>query len=82
VPPFVMMSGNSAKPNGLNKEGLKRHGFSFDTIRKLKKAYKVVYRNGLLLKDALEELDDSKIACAEVSQFVNFIEESERGIAR
>jgi UDP-N-acetylglucosamine acyltransferase len=82
VPPFIMMAGNSAKPSGLNKEGLKRHGFSFDTIRKLKKAYKIVYRNGLLLKDALGELEDSKIACAEVSQFLNFITTSERGIAR
>jgi len=82
VPPFVMMAGNSAKPSGLNKEGLKRHGFSSDTIRKLKKAYKIVYRNGLLLKDALGELENSKIACAEVSQFVNFIAASKRGIAR
>jgi UDP-N-acetylglucosamine acyltransferase len=82
VPPFIMMAGNFAKPTGLNKEGLKRHGFSSETIRKLKKAYKVVYRNGLLLKDALGELEDSKIACPEVSHFVNFIAESERGIAR
>ena len=82
VPPFIMMAGNSAKPSGLNKEGLKRNGFSSETIRKLKKAYKVVYRNGLLLKDALGELEDSKIACPEVSYFIDFIAASDRGIAR
>ena len=82
VPPFLMMTGNTAKPNGLNKEGLKRHGFSSLSIKHLKKAYKLVYRDGLLLKDALQELEALATECSEVQDFVEFIRKSERGIAR
>ena len=82
VPPFLMMTGNTAKPNGLNKEGLKRHGFSSQSIKHLKKAYKLVYRDGLLLKDALQELEALATECSEVQDFVEFIRKSERGIAR
>ena len=82
VAPFLMMSGNTAKPNGLNKEGLKRHGFSQNSIKHLKKAYKVVYCDGLLLKDALKEMEVLEEECSEVNEFMQFIRESERGIAR
>ena len=82
VPPYLMMSGNTAKPTGLNKEGLKRHGFSATTIDLLKTAYKTVYRDGLLLKDALQELQVLGKDCPEVSDFIRFIQTSERGIVR
>ena len=82
VPPFLMISGNTAKPTGLNKEGLKRHGFSIATIDSLKKAYKTVYREGLLLKDALQELQVLGKDSPEVTAFIHFIQISERGIAR
>lgn len=82
VPPYLMIAGNTAKPTGLNKEGLKRHGLSTDTIDKLRTAYKVVYRDGLLLKDALEQLRALEQECPEVAEFASFIRASERGIAR
>ena len=82
VAPFLMMSGNTAKPNGLNKEGLKRHGFSQSSIKLLKKAYKVVYREGLLLKDAVKEMEPFENECPELRDFMQFIRESDRGIAR
>lgn len=82
VPPYLMMSGNTAKPNGLNKEGLKRHGYSDKTIKNLKTAYKIIYRNGLLLQEALEKLKELENECPEVSEFLSFIHQSERGIAR
>ncbi len=82
VPPYLMMSGNTAKPTGLNKEGLKRNGFPSATIDQLKKAYKVIYREGLLLKDALEKIAALESDCPEVEEFVRFIKSSERGIAR
>jgi UDP-N-acetylglucosamine acyltransferase len=82
VPPYLMISGNTAKPTGLNKEGLKRHGFSIATIDLLKKAYKTVYRDGLLLKDALQELQVLEKDSPEVTAFIHFIQTSERGIAR
>jgi UDP-N-acetylglucosamine acyltransferase len=82
VPPYVMMSGNTASPSGLNKEGLKRHGFSAESIDALRKAYKTVYRDGLLLKDALEEIRALENECPHLTDFVEFIQASERGIAR
>lgn len=80
--PFLMMSGNTAKPIGLNKEGLKRHGISQAAIRQLKKAYKLVYRDGLLLKEALAEIESIEEKHPELIDFMQFIRESERGIAR
>jgi UDP-N-acetylglucosamine acyltransferase len=82
VPPFVMVSGNTAGPNGLNREGLRRHGFSSDSINALRKAYKTVYRDGQLLKDALEQLTQNSADHPEVAQFAEFIRASSRGIVR
>ena len=82
VPPYLMVSGNTAKPNGLNREGLKRHGYSPETINILKKAYKIVYREGLLLKDALQELEPLIKESEDVAVFVDFIKSSTRGIVR
>ena len=82
VPPYLMISGNTAKPNGLNKVGLRRNGFSHDSVESIRKAYHIVYRQGLLLKDALKELEALSDANGEVSNFTRFIKESERGIIR
>ena len=82
VPPYLMVSGNTAKPNGLNREGLKRHGYSKDTVNMLKKAYKIVYREGLLLKDALDELEPLLKEDEAVAVFADFIKSSTRGIVR
>lgn len=82
VPPFLIVSGNVAKPSGLNKEGLKRHNFPSDQVKKLRKAYKTVYRQGLVLNEALQELEPLAEECGEVAGFVAFIKESKRGIVR
>jgi UDP-N-acetylglucosamine acyltransferase len=82
VPPFLMVSGNTAKPSGLNREGLKRHGFTTETIDLLRKAYKIVYRNGLTRKLAVEALEELALQSEVVKEFSNFIEKSSRGIAR
>jgi UDP-N-acetylglucosamine acyltransferase len=82
VPPYIMMSGNTAKPTGLNREGLKRHGFPIDSIDILRKAYKLIYRDGMLLKDALEEVRTLEQHCPQLIDFIKFIEASDRGIAR
>ena len=52
LPPFVMAAGNMAQPFGINKEGLKRRGFSPEAIAGLKRAYKTLYRRGLGLEEA------------------------------
>lgn len=82
VPPYVLVSGNSAKPSGLNREGLKRHGFDSDTINILRKAYKAIYRDGLILKDALKVLSDLASESDKVEIMRAFIASSQRGIVR
>ncbi len=80
VPPFVKVSGYYAKPFGLNSVGLQRRGFTSEVITELKRAYKVIYRNGLTVANALEELQ--KVATPEVREMAQFIEASTAGIVR
>jgi len=82
VPPYVMASGNSAKPFGLNSEGLKRRGFKPDTIRAIKQAYRKVYRQGLTVKEALAEIAEQVESSEELTLFTDFIQSSQRGIIR
>ena len=82
VPPYLMVSGNPAKPHGLNVEGLKRRGFDSETLRWLRRGYKIVYKRGLGLEQALEELGTIEHECAEVRRLREFIEGSSRGIIR
>ena len=82
VPPYLMVAGNSAKPSGLNRVGLKRNGFPDASVEALRKAYRIVYREGLLLKDALKKLRVLADESEEVALFIRFIEQSRRGIVR
>ena len=82
VPPYLMVSGNTAKPNGLNRVGLRRNGFSDDSVEAMRKAYRIVYREGLLVKDAIKKLETLANVNKEVANFTRFIEGSERGIIR
>lgn len=82
VPPYVLVSGNFAKPYGLNLIGLKRRGFPDKTIDALKEAYKIVYRSSLLLSQALDKIERDVEPLPEVVKFVDFIRKSERGICR
>ena len=80
VPPFVKVSGYYAKPFGLNSVGLQRRGFTNSVITELKRAYKIIYRNGLTVANALEEL--RKTMTPEVQTLADFIEASSAGIVR
>jgi UDP-N-acetylglucosamine acyltransferase len=85
VPPFVMLVGNGGSNLsvcGLNSEGLKRRGFTSDQIELLKKAYKVVYREGLRVVDAIEQLKVLEQEDHVVKSFREFLEHSTRGIVR
>jgi UDP-N-acetylglucosamine acyltransferase len=82
VPPFVTVWGNKAQPYGLNKEGLRRHGFSNETIRALYQAYKVVYKQNLTTEQAIEVLKKDAISCSEINLFIAFLQQSQRGIVR
>ncbi|MFP5348225.1 MAG: acyl-ACP--UDP-N-acetylglucosamine O-acyltransferase [Gammaproteobacteria bacterium] len=82
VPPFVTAGGNSAAPHGINVRGLRRRGFGEAGIAAIRRAYKTLYKSGLLLEQALAEIDTMARAHPELTQLTTFIRESERGIIR
>jgi UDP-N-acetylglucosamine acyltransferase len=82
VPPFVTVWGNRAEPYGLNKEGLRRRGFSPEQIRILHQAYKIIYKQNLTTEQAIEKMQELVESCAEVTYFIDFLRASERGIVR
>jgi UDP-N-acetylglucosamine acyltransferase len=82
IPPFVIASGNTAKPYGINAEGLKRRGYSPDTITRIKRAYKTLYKSGQTLEDAKREIAKQSGACPELQLLSDFIAHSTRGIIR
>ncbi len=82
VPPYLMVQGNTAKAFGLNLRGLKRRGFSAEAIDALKEAYRTLYRSGLTVSAALEQLQELAQRQREVAEFVAFVRGTERGIVR
>lgn len=89
IPPFVIAAGDKASPHGINVEGLKRRGFSSDTIAALRQAYKILYKDGLSFEEAKVEIGKmvmasaSDVATAEkLTEFHDFIAASTRGIIR
>lgn len=82
VPPFVTVAGSSASPHGLNTEGLRRRRFPAHTVQALKSAYKIVYKRGLTLDAAMEQLVVPAKESADVSRFREFVRSSRRGIVR
>ena len=82
IPPFVIASGDRATLHGLNKVGLQRNGFSPLAITQLKKAYRLIFRFGLTLNEAIERVAAEVEPLPEVKKFIAFIKASERGITR
>lgn len=82
IPPYVTVAGHPAAPHGINSEGLRRHGFSSDTIAQLRRAYKIIYRSQLTIKDAIAQLKEMTGDCPQVAPLADFLEKSERGIIR
>ncbi|MGV8844220.1 MAG: acyl-ACP--UDP-N-acetylglucosamine O-acyltransferase [Pseudomonas sp.] len=82
VPAYVTVSGNPAEARSMNFEGMRRRGFSDEAIAALRRAYKVVYRQGLTIDQALAELAESAAQLAEVAVFTTSIQASTRGITR
>jgi UDP-N-acetylglucosamine acyltransferase len=76
VPPFIMAVGRPAEPHSVNAEGLKRRGFTTEQIRNIRDAYKTLYRSGLKLATALEELRLRAQTQPELGDFVAFLEDS------
>lgn len=81
TPAFIMINGSPAQAHGLNAIGLKRRGFSREAIKGLTDAYKLVYRQGLTVEQALNTMRE-RYSLTEVGHFAASIERSQRGIVR
>jgi len=82
VQPYVIAAGDRARLHGLNAVGLKRHGFSASTLSALKKTYRLIFRIGLTLNEAIERVSAEVEMVPEVVDFIAFIKNSQRGITR
>ncbi len=82
IPPYVIASGDRAKLYGLNRIGLKRHGFSESAITALKKVYRIFFRYGITINEAIERAQAEVDHLPEVVNFIKFIKSSHRGITR
>ena len=82
VPPYVIAAGDRVKLHGLNTVGLKRQGFSPQSLSALKKTYRIIFRIGLTLNEAIERVKAEVEQAPEVRHFIAFIQSSTRGITR
>ncbi|MES9824283.1 MAG: acyl-ACP--UDP-N-acetylglucosamine O-acyltransferase [Candidatus Thiodiazotropha endolucinida] len=82
LPPYVMASGQPAKPHGINREGLSRRGFSDETIQQIKRAYKLLYLSKKRLEEAREGIDGMLNETPELEILSDFLKHEGRGILR
>ena len=82
IPPYTIAQGDRAKTVGLNLVGLKRRGFSEQALRSIKQAYKIIFRSGLRQEEALQKIAAEVVSGPELEVFVEFIKNSQRGVAR
>ena len=82
VPAFVTVAGSPAEAKTINSEGLRRRGFSSHTVAELRRAYKIIYRQGLTLDSAVQRLEGMVKETPELQMLVDSLINSERGIVR
>ena len=82
VPPFMIADGNPAKVRSYNKVGLERQGFGEEAMRHIKEAYRLIYRSKYNRRQAIEAMQKELPQTEEITEIIQFIEKSERGIIR
>ena len=82
VAPYMMADGNPTETRFVNKVGLERAGFAADTIDTLIKAYKIIFRMGLTLDNALSRMEADLPTSPELKELIQFVRSSQRGLAR
>lgn len=82
VVPYTIVDGHPAKVVGLNSVGISRAGIPLEIRRSIKKAYKILYRSGLTLTEAISVIEQEVDSCEEVEHFLRFLRNAERGICR
>jgi UDP-N-acetylglucosamine acyltransferase len=81
IPPYIMAQGHNAAPRTINAEGLKRRGFQPNQILNIKRAFKLLYRQGLTVSEAVEKMRELD-ADVELTPLIDFVQNSQRGIIR
>ncbi len=82
IPPYVTVSGEKARAKGVNTEGLRRRGFTPEQIQEVRRAYKVLYRQGLPLEEARQKLAAMAETAGEVRPLVEFLDTTEKSMIR
>jgi UDP-N-acetylglucosamine acyltransferase len=83
IPPFMIASGaDRPKLYGVNAVGLKRHGFSEETVNEIKSAYKILFREKLALQEAIKRVQQELPYTDEIKRLIEFIQKNKRGICR
>ncbi|WP_428623269.1 acyl-ACP--UDP-N-acetylglucosamine O-acyltransferase [Sedimenticola sp.] len=82
IPPYVTVSGHPARPYGINSEGLRRRDFSNSAIQNIKRGFKAIYKQQHTIDEALQALRLLQQDCPEIGLYIDFLEQSERGIVR
>ena len=82
VPAYTLVGGQPAKPKGINSEGLKRRDFTTEQIRNIKNAYRIVYRKGMKLAEAMIEIESLVNEQPELRVFLDSLHTSDRGLLR
>jgi UDP-N-acetylglucosamine acyltransferase len=82
VPPFMIADGNPAETRTINKIGMERQGISDEAQNALKQAYKILFREGLSIPNALLKIEKELPSLPEVQHLVQFVRTSERGISK
>jgi UDP-N-acetylglucosamine acyltransferase len=82
VPPYVLVVGRPAVPHSINSVGLQRRGFTAEQVQNIRRAYRLLYRSGLKLTAAVEELEVAAETQPEIRPFVEFIKRSSRSLVR
>jgi UDP-N-acetylglucosamine acyltransferase len=82
VPPFMIADGNPAEIRGINLVGMERAGFDAETIKAIKEAFRLIYRAKLNTRQAIAAIRNEIAPREEITQLVEFIEQSERGVIR
>jgi UDP-N-acetylglucosamine acyltransferase len=76
VPPYVMAVGRPAEPHSVNAEGLKRRGFTTEQIRNIRDAYRILYRSGLKLQEAVQQINERAADRPELALLMEFLNDS------
>lgn len=82
IPPYSTCDGHPARIYGLNLVGLRRNGVGSEAIKQLSRAFKILFKSGFSLKNAIKEVSEQRYTSAQVSHLIDFVKNSKRGVCR